>query len=160
MPVTRAESPAPLTGSPAPDFELRDQHGQWVSLSSYRGRASVLLVFYPFAFSGVCSGELAGLRDHWADVAPEHAQLLAISCDPVYALRAFAELDKLNFPLLSDFWPHGQASTAYGAFDAERGCSARSSFVIDRDGVLRWQVHNALPDARDLAEYAQVLGAL
>jgi peroxiredoxin len=144
-------------GDPAPDFELRDQHGQTVSLASYRGRRTVVVMFYPFAFSRVCSGELGAVRDDLSRFVSDDVQLLAVSCDPMFALRAFAERDGLTFPLLSDFWPHGEVATAYGVFDAERGCAARSTFIVDRRGVLRWSVHNAMPDARDLDEQVRVL---
>jgi len=144
-------------GQPVPDFELRDQHGQNVSLSSFRGSRAVLLVFYPFAFSRVCTGELRELRDSWPPAGVSEVELLAVSCDPVYSLRSFADSDGLSFPLLSDFWPHGDVSSTYGVFDSERGCSTRSSFAIDRKGVLRWQVHHALPNARDVGDYARVL---
>jgi len=147
-------------GQPAPEFELRDQHGQTVSLSSYKATKSVVLMFYPFAFSRVCTGELRELRDNLPSFVSDDVQLLAISCDPMFSLRAFAEHDGLEFPLLSDFWPHGDASAKYDVFDSERGCSSRSTFIIDKDGVLRWSVHNAMPDARDPEEYSQVLKEL
>ena len=137
-------------GEVAPDFTLRDQFGQDISLSSYRGRKSVLLFFYPFAFSGVCTGELGGVRDRLDEFLTFDSELLAISCDPTYALRAFADHDGLNFPLLSDYWPHGAVTSAYGVFDADRGAPRRSSFLIDLDGVVRWSVHNERHDARDL----------
>jgi peroxiredoxin len=146
----------PQVGERAPDFELRDQHGQTVSLSGFRGGKAVVLVFYPFAFSRVCTGELAVLREQRHRFVTEDVQLLAVSCDPMFALRAFADRDGLDFPLLSDFWPHGAVSRAYGVFDDRRGCSRRSTFVVDTDGVLRWSVHNAMPDARDAEEYARV----
>jgi mycoredoxin-dependent peroxiredoxin len=145
------------TGAPAPDFTLRDQHGQTVTLSSFVGEKAVVLVFYPFAFSGVCTGELCEIRDNLPTFESEEVQLLAVSCDPMFALRAFADQDDLTFPLLSDFWPHGAVSSAYGVFDEARGCSRRSTFIIDRDGILRWSVHNAMPQARDLEEYTRVL---
>jgi len=148
------------TGQAAPDFELRDQHGQKVSLSSFRGSKSVVLVFYPFAFSRVCSGELSDIRDNLPPLVSDDVAVLAVSCDPMFSLRAFADRDALTFPLLSDFWPHGAVSSAYGSFDEVRGCSTRSTFIIDADGVLRWSVHNALPDARDLAEYTRILVGL
>ena len=125
-------------GTPAPDFLLRDQFGQDVSLSSYRGRKAVVIVFYPYAFSGVCTGEMAAIRDRLAEFMTFDTEVLAISCDPVYALRAFADQDGLNFPLLSDFWPHGEVTRAYGVFDEKKGCPERSSYVIDRDGIVRW----------------------
>ncbi|HET8718008.1 MAG TPA: peroxiredoxin [Nocardioidaceae bacterium] len=144
-------------GQEAPDFELRDQHGQDLSLSSLRDQKAVVLMFYPYAFSGVCTHELCDIRDNLADFVTDRAQLLAVSCDPMFSLRAFAERDGLNFPLLSDFWPHGEVSRAYGVFDDERGCSRRSTFILDKAGVVRWSVHNAMPQARSRVEYRRVL---
>jgi peroxiredoxin len=83
-----------------------------------------------------------------------------VSCDPMFALRAFAEHDGLTFPLLSDFWPHGEVATAYGVFNEDRGCADRSTFIVDRRGVLQWLVHNQMPDARDLERQAAVLADL
>ncbi len=147
-------------GAPAPDFALRDQFGQDVTLSSYRGVKAVLLLFYPFAFSGVCTGEMSMIRDRLDEFMTFDTEVLGISCDPVYALRVFAEQDGLTFPLLSDFWPHGEVARAFGVFDEQRGCAERSTFILDRQGVLRWSVHNQKPDARDLAEQARVLAEL
>ena len=94
-------SPGLSLGGMAPDFTLRDQFGQDVSLSSYRGQKAVAILFFPYAFSGVCTGEMSGIRDRLADFLTFDTEVLAISCDPVYALRAFADQDGLNFPLLS-----------------------------------------------------------
>jgi peroxiredoxin len=146
-------------GGPAPDFTLRDQFGQDVTLSSYAGRKAVLLLFYPAAFSGVCTGEMAGIRDRLDDFLTFDTEVLAVSTDPVYSLRAFADADGLNFPLLSDFWPHGAVAQAYDVFDAKRGSARRSSYVVDRDGKVRWAVHNANPEGRDLAEHLRQLHA-
>ena len=148
------------TGRETPDFTLRDQHGQHVSLSSFRGRKAVVVMFYPYAFSSVCTGELSAVRDRLATFESDTVQVLAVSCDPMFALRAFAEQDGLTFPLLSDFWPHGATARAYGAFDEERGCSDRSTFIVDREGVLRWAVHSAMREARDLDEQARVLAGV
>ena len=150
----------PETGRPAPDFELRDQHGQSVRLSDFRGDKAVVLVFYPYAFSAVCTGELRAIRDALPTYQNERVQLLAVSCDPMFALRVFADQERLGYPLLSDFWPHGAVAQSYGVFDPERGCAERGTFVIDRDGVLRWSVHNAIPDARSLADYEHALARL
>jgi len=144
-------------GDPAPDFALRDQHGQTVRLSSFAGHKAVAVMFYPFAFSRVCTGELCAVRDDLATFESESVQVLAISCDPMFALRAFAEQDRLTFPLLSDFWPHGATAKAYGVFNEDRGCAGRSTYVVDTSGILRWSVHNAMPDARDLREQAAAL---
>jgi peroxiredoxin len=147
-------------GGPAPDFALRDQFGQETTLSSYRGRKAVAIFFYPFAFSGVCTGEMAGIRDRLADFMTFETEVLAISCDPVYSLRVFAEQDGLNFPLLSDFWPHGEVTRSYGVFDDDKGCPRRSSYIIDKDGTVRWSVHNADPEGRDLDAHLAELTAL
>jgi mycoredoxin-dependent peroxiredoxin len=147
-------------GSPAPDFTLRDQFGQDVTLSSFRGSKAVTLVFYPYAFSGVCTGEMAGIRDRLAAFLTFDTEVLAVSCDPVYALRAFADADGLNFPLLSDFWPHGKVTRAYAVFDEARGCPFRSSYVLDKEGVVRWAVHNEGSQERDLTEHLTQLEAL
>jgi len=146
-------------GGPAPDFTLRDQFGQDVTLSSYAGSKAVLLLFYPAAFSGVCTGEMAGVRSRLDEFLTFDTEVLAISTDPVYSLRAFADSDGLNFPLLSDFWPHGAVAQAYDVFDPNRGSARRSSYVIDREGLVRWSVHNANPEGRDLAEHLRQLRA-
>jgi peroxiredoxin len=147
-------------GGPAPDFTLRDQFGQDVTLSSFQGRKAVAILFYPYAFSGVCTGEMAGIRDRLADFLTFDTEVLAISCDPVYALRAFADADGLNFPLLSDFWPHGEVCRSYGVFDERTGSPRRSSYIVDKEGLVRWSVHNANPEGRDLDEHLRQLKAL
>ena len=152
-------TPLPV-GAAAPDFTLRDQFGQDVSLSDYRGRKAVALIFYPFAFSGVCTGELSGIRDRLEEFLTFDTEVLGISCDPVYALRTFADHDGLHFPLLSDFWPHGEVTHAYGVFDERKGAPSRSSYVVDREGVVRWSVHSASAVARDLDEHVRQLQAL
>jgi peroxiredoxin len=144
-------------GDHAPDFALRDQHGQRVTLSSYAGKKAVLLVFYPYAFSGVCTGELTGFRDDLGAFETDDSTLVAISCDPIYTQRAFADRDGIFFPLLADFWPHGEVAQAYGVFEDSQGCSSRSSFVVDPSGRVTWAVHNPMGEARDLAEHAHQL---
>lgn len=147
-------------GATAPEFRLTDQHGSTVSLSDFAGERAVVLVFFPFAFSGVCTSELGALQESLPRLASEGAAVLAVSCDPVFALRTFADRDGLEFPILSDFWPHGAVASAYGVHDADRGCPTRSTFVVDRWGTICWSVHNALPDARDVGEYVRVVGSL
>ena len=141
-------------GDPAPDFVLRDQHGQEVRLSDHAGRKAVLLVFYPYAFSGVCTGELTGFRDRLGDFETDDTTLMGISCDPMYTQRAFADRDGIFFPLLADFWPHGAVASAYGVLDATEGCADRSSFVVGKDGLVRWALHSARGEARNLDEHA------
>ncbi|MGI8612906.1 MAG: peroxiredoxin [Nocardioidaceae bacterium] len=147
-------------GQSAPDFTLKDQHGQDVTLSTYRGDKAVVLMFYPFAFSSICTGELCAVRDALPSLVNDDVALLAVSCDPMYALRAFSEADDLSYPLLSDFWPHGEVARAYGVFDEERGCALRGTFIVDATGVVRWKVENGLPDARDIEAYRQALAGM
>ena len=148
------------SGDPAPDFTLRDQFGQHVTLSEFRGKKAVAIFFYPFAFSGVCTGELSGIRDRLDEFLTFDTEILAISCDPIYSLRAFSDADGLNFPLLSDFWPHAEVTRAYDVFDDDRGCPRRSSFLVDREGTVRWTVHNEKSEARDLDEHLAQLQKL
>ena len=147
-------------GSAAPEFKLKDQHGAEIALSSFKGSKNVVVLFYPFAFSGICTGELCGLRDDLSAFQNDDVQLIAISCDPMFSQKAFAEKEGYNFPVLTDFWPHGEASKAYGVFNEERGCAIRGTFIIDKTGVLRWQVVNGLGDARNLVDYKAALAAL
>jgi len=147
-------------GQAAPDFTLMNQHGESVSLSSFKGKKNVVVIFYPFAFSGICTGELCAIRDDLAAFENDNSELLAISCDPMYAQKAFAEQEGYKFGVLADFWPHGVAAKAYGVFNEERGCAIRGTFIIDKSGILRWQVVNGLGDARNIADYKAALATL
>ncbi|MFE9400754.1 peroxiredoxin [Streptomyces sp. NPDC006530] len=147
-------------GTLAPEFELKDNHGRTVRLSDFRGEKNVVLLFYPFAFTGVCTGELCELRDNLPKFVNDDTQLLAVSNDSIHTLRVFAEQEGLEYPLVSDFWPHGEVSRAYGVFDEDKGCAVRGTFIIDKEGVVRWTVVNALPDARDLNEYLKALDTI
>jgi peroxiredoxin len=149
----------PQIGEAAPAFELKNQHGELVSLASLRGR-KVVIVFYPFAFSGVCTGELSAIRDRLGDFDNDDVTTLAISVDHMFSLRAYAERDRLTFDLLSDYWPHGAVARSYGVLNEEVGCADRGTFIVDRGGTLRWQVRHGIPDARDLADYESALDAI
>jgi mycoredoxin-dependent peroxiredoxin len=147
-------------GDQAPDFELTDQHGTPVRLSGFRGRRSVVLVFYPLAFSGVCTGELCAIRDEFPEANRDDVELLTVSVDSNFTHRAWSDAEHFQFGLLSDFWPHGAVAKLYGVFDSERGIATRGTFIIDSGGVVRWKVVNPIPQARDLAEYSKALAAL
>ena len=147
-------------GASAPDFTLPDQHGRTVRLADFAGAKHVVLMFFPFAFTSVCTGELQAVQAELPAFQNDDVQLLAVSCDSMHALRAFSDAQALDFPLLSDFWPHGTASRAYGVFAEDKGCAVRGTFVIDKHGTVRWTVVNGLPDARDLHDYAKALEAL
>ncbi len=147
-------------GEEAPDFQLYDQSRRPVSLSDYRGRKNVVLVFYPFAFTSVCGGELCAIRDNVGDLQNDDVQVLTVSVDSVQVHRAWAQQQGFDYPLLADFWPHGAVAKTYGVFSEEIGAALRGTFIIDRDGVVRWQVVNAVPDARELDTYRKVLADL
>jgi peroxiredoxin len=147
-------------GERAPDFELKDQHGTPVRLSGFRGEKNVVLVFYPLAFSGVCTGELCALRDDFPEVTREDVELLAVSVDSTHVIRTWSEQQNFGFTLLADFWPHGAVAKLYGVFDENLGFAKRGTFIIDKTGVVRWSVVNPVPQARDIAEYQKVLADL
>jgi peroxiredoxin len=147
-------------GDEAPDFELKDQHGTAVKLSSFRGDKNVVLVFYPLAFSGVCTSELCAMRDEFPEVSRDDVELLTVSVDSVFTHRAWSDAEHYEFPLLSDFWPHGEVARAYGVFDENMGIATRGTFIIDLNGVVRWRVLNPVPQARDIAEYQKALAEL
>ena len=147
-------------GQLGPDFELKDQHGTPVRLSGFRGKKNVVLVFYPLAFSGVCSGELAAMRDEFPEASRDDVELLTVSVDSRYALRAWSDAEHFGFSLLSDFWPHGGTARSYGVFDENMGIATRGTFIIDKDGVVRWKIVNPIPQARDIADYQKALASL
>ena len=147
-------------GTSAPDFKLKNQFGEEVALSSFKGNKNVVLLFYPFAFSGICTGELCGLRDDLSTFQNDNVELIAISCDAMHTQKAFAEKEGYKFSLLTDFWPHGEVAKKYGVFNDERGCAIRGTFIIDKSGVLRWSVVNSLGDARNLVDDKEALAKL
>jgi mycoredoxin-dependent peroxiredoxin len=147
-------------GDEAPDFELPDQHGTPVRLSSFRGAKKVVLVFYPLAFSPVCSGELCALREDFPEVNSDDVELLTVSVDSLFTHRAWAEAEDFQFGLLADFWPHGAVATTYGVFNEEKGLAIRGTFIIDTHGIVRWKVVNPIPQARDIADYSKALAEL
>lgn len=144
-------------GTVAPDFTLRNQFGQPVSLGDFRGVSPVTLVFFPLAFSRTCQGELCELRDHLDVFREAGSELLGISVDSKHALRAWSEEQGYDFQLLADFWPHGEVARAYGAFLDERGYANRATFVVGDDGVIRASFATAPGEARTLEQYRAAL---
>ncbi|HYZ08318.1 MAG TPA: peroxiredoxin [Pseudonocardiaceae bacterium] len=147
-------------GSQAPDFTLRDQNNEEVTLSSFRGTKNVLVVFYPLAFSGVCTGELSQLRDDLDQFQNEDVQVVAASVDSVHTLKAWSEQQGYQFPLLTDFWPHGRVAEDYGVFNEASGTANRGTFLEDTDGVVRFAEMNEPGEARDQDTWKQALAAL
>jgi peroxiredoxin (alkyl hydroperoxide reductase subunit C) len=144
-------------GTQAPDFTLRDQNNEEVSLSSFRGDKAVLLVFYPLAFTGICTGELCVVRDDLETFQNDEVQVMAVSVDSTYSHKIFAERERYPFPLLSDFWPHGAVAQAYGVFNEKSGFSNRGTFLIDRDGVVRFAEMNEPGQGRDAQAWREAI---
>lgn len=147
-------------GEVAPDFALKDHHGQTFRLSELRGRSAVLVVFYPWAFTGVCGGELQELQTRLPELSRHRVDVVTVSTDSMYALRAWADREGYTFPLLSDFWPHGEVARAYGVLHEDIGIALRGTFLIDRDGVVRWSVRTGIGEARDVDDYVKAIAAL
>lgn len=148
-------------GQEAPDFELRSSTGDTVKLSQYRGEKAVAIVFIPFAFTGVCQGELCELRDDIARYDSADVQVVAISCDTAPTLKKWAEEQGYTFPVLADFWPHGAVAQAYGVFNDKLGCAMRGTFVVDKNGVLVDSFEtDGLGVAREKARYDEALAKL
>ncbi|HEU4806786.1 MAG TPA: peroxiredoxin [Homoserinimonas sp.] len=144
----------------APDFELRNQFGESVRLSQFRGVKPVTLVFFPLAFTGICTGELCELRDNFALFEQQGVELLAVSVDSKATQRVFSDQEGYQFSLLADFWPHGAVAREYGVFQEDRGTAARATFVIEESGVIRARFVTESGTARSLDAYQQALGKL
>lgn len=147
-------------GQAAPSFSAPDQDGNPVSLADFEGRP-VVLVFYPFTFTGVCEGELCRLRDDHSQFEAAGAQVLAVSCNAKHVQKRWAEEQGYGFPVLSDFWPHGAVAQAYGVFNEALGCANRTTFVIGSDGTVADVIASEdLGTPREHDRYAQALAAL
>ena len=148
-------------GQQAPDFSLKDNNGEMVSLVGFRGEKAVALVFYPFTFTGVCQGELCALRDDYREFTDAGVQVLACSCDTRFAQAQWAEQQGYQFPVLSDFWPHGEVAKAYGVFNDALGCAFRATFLIDKDGVVVDVIESGdLGTPREASRYTEALAKL
>ncbi|KRE53770.1 peroxiredoxin [Phycicoccus sp. Soil748] len=147
-------------GDVAPDFTLKDQNGQDVTLSSFKGAKNVVVVFYPFAFSGICTGELCEIRDNLGAFVSDDVQVLAISTDHMFSQRAWADKEGYFFPLLSDFWPHGAVAESFGVLNEQAGAALRGTFLLDREGVVRWTLINEIGQGRDFTGYHEALREL
>lgn len=147
-------------GKPAPDFELRSTTGDKIKLSDFRGRKHVLLVFYPFAFSRVCTSEFCGLRDENPDIISSDVEVLGISPDSAFTLKAWKQAENFPNEFVADFWPHGKVAQDYGVFIDAAGCPKRGSFLIDKEGILRWMEVSEDGSARDQAGWRRALAEL
>jgi peroxiredoxin len=145
-------------GAKAPEFTLKDYNNEKVTLSSLHATKPVLLVFYPFAFSGICTGELCQLRDDLSSF--EGVQVVGVSVDTPYSLKVWAEREGYQFPLLSDFWPHGSVAQQYGVFNEKAGMANRGTFLIDQAGIVRFVEVNQPGEARDQEAWKKAIAAL
>ncbi len=139
-------------GDTAPDFTLPSTVGEKVTLSDYRGKKNVLLLFYPLDFSPVCSLENKTCSEMLPAQGADDVQVLGISVDSLWSHKTFAAQNGITYPLLADFHPKGAVSEKYGVYLLEKGFSARTAFVIGRDGKIREVIASDIPVARNIEE--------
>jgi peroxiredoxin len=139
-------------GDPAPDFTLPSTIGEKVTLSDYRGKKNVVLLFYPLDFSPVCSAENKQCAEMLPAKGAGDVQVLGISVDSLWAHKAFAAQQGLSYPLLADFHPKGAVAQMYGVYLADKGLAARTAFIIGRDGKVKEIIGSDIPVARDIGK--------
>lgn len=147
-------------GDIAPDFTLSDQHGEELTLSELVEEQPVALVFFPLAFSGICTGELCELRDNLSVFDDSKVRLVGVSVDSVPALAAWAKQEGYEFSILSDFWPHGAVARDYRAFVEERGFATRATLLIGSGRTVLAAFETAPGQARDFSAYRDAVAAL
>ena len=125
-------------GDLAPDFTLQSHLDKEVTLSDYRGKTTVL-VFFPQAFTPVWTSQIPSYEAEYATFAELNVQVLGISIDHIPVLKAWAEsIGGISYPLISDFWPHGEVAKQYGVFREQEGRSERAIFIIDKQGIVQY----------------------
>ena len=138
-------------GNMAPDFSLKSNQNEEVSLSSYRGQKSVILAFFPAAFTGGWAHELTTFRSQYKGFEEADTQVLGISVDSRQSLNQFgSSLGGMPFPLLADFFPHGKVAEMYETLNEESGTARRATFLIDKQGIMRWSKLSGQPDIEEL----------
>ncbi|MCU1678839.1 MAG: putative peroxiredoxin [Frankiales bacterium] len=150
----------PAIGEAAPAFEGGDQHGTPLSSASHLGQAAVLLVFFPWAFSSTCGGEVRAFRDAHGRFVASGIRVVAVTCDAMFSQRVWSDQERLPFPLLSDHWPHGAIARSYDVFDESLGVAVRGTFLVDRKGVLRWSLVRGIGESRDIGKILSDVTAL
>jgi peroxiredoxin len=146
-----------IVGSAAPDFTLKDQNQQEVSLSGFRGKKRVVIVFYPLDWSPVCTKEHVCLVNDMKKFDDLDAQVLGVSVDSVWSHKAYAEKMGIQYPLLADFQPRGAVASKYGVFLEDKGITGRAISIIDRDGKLAWHKNYDIPVVPGVDEVAKAL---
>lgn len=147
-------------GDTAPDFTLRDQNNQRVTLSDFHGKKNVLLVFFPLAFTGTCQGELGQIRDNLPVFQNETSEIVAISVSAPPVHKIWSASQGYLFPVLADFWPHGEVSRSYGVLNERSGMPDRGTFVIDVAGIIRFAEVGPPGVPRDQSAWEKALNAL
>lgn len=157
-------NPLKKVGELAPDFKLRavvtnpEIKRLDVQLSDWRGSQNVVLAFHPFAFTATCDRQIPAMQAAYSEFEGLNTQILAISCDPVASKEAWGKwLGGISFPLVADFWPHGEMCKTYGVFNEEFGRPDRSTFIVDRSGIIRWARVYKPGESPDTAEVLQSL---
>jgi mycoredoxin-dependent peroxiredoxin len=144
-------------GSPAPEFTLKNQDQQDVSLASFRGKKRVVLIFYPLDWSPVCTKEHVCLVNDMKRFDQLDAQVLGVSVDSVWSHKAYAEKMGIHYPLLADFQPRGAVAAKYGVFLEDKGITGRAISIIDREGKLAWHKNYDIPVVPPIDEVAKAL---
>ena len=139
------------SGDMAPDFTLASTVGDKLTLSDYRGKKSVILLFYPLDFSPVCSVETKQCAEMLPTRGSADVEVLGISVDSLWSHKAFAAQQGIAYPLLADFHPKGAVAEKYGVYLADKGISARTAFIIGKDGKIREVIASDIPVGRDIA---------
>jgi mycoredoxin-dependent peroxiredoxin len=147
-------------GEKAPDFTLRDQNNEEFTLSAYLGKQAVLIIFYPLAFTGICTGELCSVRDDLHTFQNDAVQVVSVSVDSVFSHKIFSEREGYEFPLLADFWPHGGVAQLYGVFNDDAGFANRGTFLVDKTGIVRFAELNGPGEGRDAQTWRDAIAAL
>ncbi len=144
-------------GAIAPYFSLKDQDGNNLTLDDLTNRKT-LLVFIPFPFTGICEGELCELHENLDNLSDLDTSVVVITCDTRYSNKKWAEDQGFDFPILSDFWPHGQISQKYGCFNDELGVALRATYVLDSNRIVREMIStDSLSTPRDFQSYGEAL---
>jgi peroxiredoxin (alkyl hydroperoxide reductase subunit C) len=147
-------------GQPAPDFKLKDQNNNDVSLADLKG-SKAIIAFIPFPYTGNCDTEACALRDDYSSLSADGSKVVIITAHARPNNTQWAQQNNIPFPVLADYWPHGAVAQAYGCFNDAVGVAMRASYVLDKDGIVRQIIQSeGLGQVRDHSQYAKALATL
>ncbi len=147
-------------GTPAPDFTLVSHEREKVSPETLRGKRS-MIVFMPYPFTSTCDSEMCDIRDTWSTYQGLDTNVVVITCHPGSTNRVWASQNGYQFPILADYWPHGEVSRLYDSFDEKYGYSKRTTYILDSEGIIRDVfASDVLGEARDYSLYPNALTSL